>query len=120
MRLRRTARTILALVAAYAVALEAILLAIGGPLAAAGDLASRQICSSVNSNSSGPMPAGHGYDCLAACIACCCGAQGPTGPATAITYAPKPAGKVTVAVDVAAAPGLGAMRAHRSRAPPLG
>lgn len=111
----------MALVAAYAVALQTILLVFGGPIAGAADHAAQPICSHFGVGGNGSAPAGLGHDCLAACLTgCCCGAIAVPAPGAAVASAPESA--QTVAVAVAGAPilRLSATGAHRSRAPPLG
>lgn len=115
----RHTRAIVALAAAYAVAAQAILLAVG-PLAGAGDLAAQPICSRAAAGERNPAPARHGCDCLAACLACCCGAPATPAPATAVVSALRPARRIAAAVEIAPEPRLSLTRAHRSRAPPAG
>jgi hypothetical protein len=108
--------------AAYAVALQAILLAFGVPGAGAAGLATGAICASHASSVGGgsSAPAGHGQDCLDACLTgCCCGAPVLPAPGPAIAYAP--ALLQTIAVTFETRPILphSAVQAHRSRAPPL-
>ncbi len=122
MRTRYYARAVVALVAAYAVALQAILLVLGGPIAGAGDFAAQPICSAFGAAGTGSAPVGHEHDCLAAClIGCCCGATAAPAPGAILVYALKPARTVGAAGE-AATPTLrlSATGAHRSRAPPLG
>jgi hypothetical protein len=118
-------RTIVALAAAYAVALQAILIVFAGPVAGTA-LADQPICSSVGLGGAGKTPAGgdgpagRTHDCLAACTAgCCAAAGGPQTTATAATAAPRSA--PVVAVHRVAPPSAQTVTgAHRSRAPPLG
>lgn len=113
----RKTRAIMALTAAYAFALQATLLAIGGPFAGSADFAARPFCSPANSAKEHPAPAGHGYDCLAACLACCCGAPLATA---AIGYKRGPARKIAAVADAIPTWRLRVARAYRSRGPPLG
>jgi hypothetical protein len=125
MSLRQYARAGIALAAAYAVALQAILLAFSVPVAAAG-AAILPICSAASGHSAPTghptgHPSGHGQDCLDACLTgCCSGAPVCPSPAAAAMAAP--------VVVQTMAPALGVSRrlaervdhAHRSRAPPAG
>ena len=119
MRMRRHARRIVALAAAYAVAAQAILLGVGGPLAGVADLAAQPICSPAAAGEHYPAPAGHGHGCLGACLACCCAANAAPTPATAVVYALGPARGIAAAAEIGPEPRLSFTRAHRSRAPPL-
>jgi hypothetical protein len=119
-------RTIVALVAAYAVALQAILIVFAGPVAGTAALADQPICSFVGLGGAGKTPAGgggpagHTHDCLAACTAGCCAAAGGLQPtATAALAAPRSA-PVAALHRVAPPSAQTATGAHRSRAPPLG
>jgi len=112
----KSARPVLALVAAYAVALQAILLAAGSPVAGAG----AAICSPLHTGGPPTAPAQHGPDCLAACLACCCGAAALPPPGTAVIDLAGPAPAVPAAFEAVPALRLAATGAHRSRAPPLG
>jgi len=117
MSLRHHARAGLALAAAYAVALQAILLAFGVPIAGAGGVSAFPVCAAAAGHSA---PAGHGQDCLEACLTGCCSGAVFVGPAPAgaMVYAPTPA--QTMAPALGARPHLAARitNAHRSRAPP--
>jgi hypothetical protein len=115
---RSCLRTIVALVAAYALALQAILLAIGAPPAGAGEFTAVPICSVLGTGHS--VPAGHGPDCLGACLSGCCGGV-PLCPVAASPAGYAPSFTHSLAVMVAAAPVsyLRDARAHRCRAPPL-
>jgi hypothetical protein len=119
MSIRRHMRTLVALGAAYAVALQALLLAVGGPIAGAGQFAALPICSALSSASGAghSAPAGHGHDCPG-CFGCCCGTPVCPAPAPALTYAP--AFLQNVAAVLASVPLLPVRTAtaHRSRAPP--
>src|SRR5580704_13175142 len=82
-------RTLVALAAAYAVALQAILLAVGGPFARAAEFTALPICSGVGSNPAGhSAPANRGDCCLGACLGCCCGTPICPAPGSALNYAP--------------------------------
>jgi hypothetical protein len=107
-----------ALAAAYALALQANLLAIGAPLPGAGEFAAVPVCSALGTGH--PAPPGHGPDCLGACLTGCCGgAPLCPVPAMAATYAPLPLQSPAVTAEAAPVSYLQAARAHRCRAPPL-
>jgi hypothetical protein len=119
MRLRCKARAMVALAAAYAVAAQAILLAIGGgPVAGTAGWAA--LCSTAKGVKPHPGPAGGGHGGSAACLACCCGA--PVTPAAAAVIPARQATAHRVAPNLAVVPVLSVSvsRAHRARAPPLG
>ena len=121
MSIRRYVRPAVALIAAYAVALQTILLAFAGALPGATSLAATPICSSVGTAGTGSLPPGHSQDCLTACLTgCCCGAAAVSMPAATVAYAREPARIVIAAIEPAATPRPGVTAAHRSRAPPLG
>jgi hypothetical protein len=120
MNMRHRARAVVALAAAYAVALQAILLAIGGPAAGAGQLAAVPICSSLGAGHSAPAGHGQARDCLGACLAaCCCGTPVLPGSGAAMSYAPAPQQTVAAAIEATPLSVPGTTRAHRSRAPPF-
>src|ERR1700722_18210898 len=100
MNLRRHARIGIALAAAYAVALQAILLAFGVP--SAGGVAASPLCSAAAGHSApAGQNQGHSQDCLAACLTgCCSGAPICPTPASAAIYAPALAQVLTVASDI--------------------
>jgi hypothetical protein len=118
MTIRQYVRATVALIAAYAVALQTILLVFAVP-SGAMSFAAMPICS--GAGSSGPAAPEHSQDCLTACLTgCCCGAAAVPVPGTTVAYAPEPARIVIAAIDHAAAARPGITAAHRSRAPPLG
>jgi len=120
MSIRRHVRATVALIAAYAVALQTILLVLAGALPGATQFAATPICSAVGTAGTGPVPPGHSQDCLAACLTgCACGAAAVPVPGTTIAYAPEPAQTVTAAIEAAVTMRPGITAAHRSRAPPL-
>jgi hypothetical protein len=120
MSIRRYVRATAALIAAYAVALQTILLVFAGVVPGATQFAATPICSTIGTAGSGSVPPGHSQDCLAACLTgCCCGAAAVPVPGTTIAYAPEPAQTVTAAIEAASAMRPGITAAHRSRAPPL-
>src|SRR5665213_4334230 len=98
--MRRSARTLVALAAAYAVALQALLLAAGVPVAGASEFAAVPICSSFGAGHSAPT--GHRQDCLGACLTgCCCGAAIFPAPGLAMAYAPLPLLRIAAALETA-------------------
>jgi hypothetical protein len=119
MKVRHHSRSALALVAAYAFALQAILLAVGGPVAGADSFAA-PICSHSGAGGTGSAPAGRGCDCLANCLAGCCGGAAAPAPGTTLIYTPEPLQTAVAALAVVPTPRSSAGIAHRSRAPPLG
>ncbi len=119
-------RKIVALVAAYAVALQAILVVFAGSLTGTMALADQPICASIGLGGAGKTPtggdgpAGHSHDCLAACaVGCCATAGGPQAPATAVIVTPR-SGPIAAPIHVAPPLAQTVTGAHRSRAPPLG
>jgi hypothetical protein len=114
-------RAIVALAAAYAVVAQATLLAIGGPPAGPAGFAAGLLCGQHNGAPAQAPPGANDHDCLAACLASCCGVSVPPAPAPALAYRSAPSQPVAVAA-AAVDPGtsLRFARAHRSRAPPLG
>jgi hypothetical protein len=121
MSIRRRVRATVALVAAYAVALQTILLVFAGTVPGAAPFAATPICSGAAATGPGfPASPGHGQDCLSACLTgCCCGATTVPVPGTIVAYMPEPAQAVIAASEAAAATRPGMTAAHRSRAPPL-
>jgi hypothetical protein len=116
MKLRHHTRAGLALAAAYAVALQAILLAFSAPIAGAGGVVTLQICSGIAGHSA---PAGRGQDCLDACLTGCCGgAPICPSPLGAMLYAPALAETMAPVFDVGPLLAVRVANAHRSRAPP--
>ena len=120
MTLRRSARALVALLAAYAVALQTMVLVAGGPAAGMLALSALPICSPLDAGRSDPAPVGHSHDCLAACLAGCSGNPHPLPPAVAAVYGPQPVRMIAVPVDATVPLRFGATGAHRSRAPPVG
>jgi hypothetical protein len=118
----RKTRAIVALAAAYAVAAQAILLAIGGPIGAVTDFAAVSLCSASQAGVDHPAPGGKEHDCPAVCAACCCGAPlaSPSAATVAAAYAQIPVGSIAATPASAATWYFKLDRAHRSRAPPLG
>jgi hypothetical protein len=121
MRIHGSARAAVAVVAAYAVALQTILLVFGGSIAGADDLFGQTICSHDSSGTNDSAPIGHGRDCLAACLTgCSCGVTAAPVRDSALLYAPQPLQFVAALGQANPAIWSSAVRAHRSRAPPLG
>jgi hypothetical protein len=121
MSIRRHVRATVALIAAYAVALQTILLVFAGTVPGATSLAATPICSSLGTAGTGSVPPGHSQDCLIACLTgCCCGAAAMPVPGATVAYAPEPPQTVIAAIEATATLRPGATVAHRSRAPPLG
>ncbi len=119
-------RALAALAAAYAIALQAILLAFGASLGSqAVELGRLPICSGLHSGLAlGPgskhsAPLGHAGGCPGTCLGCCCGPPACHFPGPAMTYVPAP--PPTIFLDFVAMPPIpmGMYAAHRSRAPPL-
>src|ERR1700689_1001853 len=127
MSLRRKIRAIVALVAAYGVALQATFLAIGGLVAGPMDLGSNlgssvgasSLCLSSRAGAERHAPGGHGHDCSAACAAFCGVAPAAPVSAAAAAYEKVPAGLIAAAAVIIPTWRFNAGRAHRSRAPPL-
>lgn len=120
--MRQYARPLVALAASYAVALQAILLAVGAPLGALGaGFGSLAICSSLGAGHAAPgsTPLGHSGDCPATCLGCCCSPPVSHLPGPAMAYAPTPAQTLTVVLAAPPTVHIGMPAAHRSRAPPL-
>ena len=94
MSLRRKMRAIVALAAAYAVALQATFLAIGGIVSGlpglgahyGPSLGATSLCMSSRLGTAHPGPSGQEHDCSAACAACCCGAPAVPPSAAAAAY----------------------------------
>ena len=117
MRLQPRARAGIALIAAYAVALQALLLAVIAPPSALAGTAVLPICAGAPGH---PVPAGRGQDCLDACLTGCCGtAPILSAPAhDAARVAPRPLHMVIARPDPRGSVPLRVAKAHRSRAPP--
>lgn len=110
---------IVALAAAYALALQAVFLAFGYPFGGATASISLPICSSPGADHS--MPAGQAHDCLGACLAggCCGAAAAPAPGAAALTYVSDAGRELRAALEADPILLRNAIGAHRSRAPPL-
>jgi len=125
MNRRHFGRTVVALAAAYAVALHAILIVFAGALGGATVFADQPTCAWAGGAGPGKAPddnapAGHGHDCLAACMTGCCAGPAAQGLGAAFIYAPRSAPIIVAVRDTAPAFRLSATGANRSRAPPLG
>lgn len=120
MSMRPSARAALALVTAYALALQVVLLAVACPLAGGAAFAAQPICSHLGAGGSVPAPAGHCCGCLGACLAGCCAAPAPQPPGVGVLYRPGTARTIAVALDRGPLVRSSVTGAHRSRAPPLG
>jgi hypothetical protein len=119
MSIRRYARAAVALIAAYAVALQAILLVFTVPIAGTAAFAAQPICSN-GTAATGSAPHGHARDCLAACLTgCCCSTTVLPTPAAAACAPERALPAVAVIAPISTSP-LSVTAAHRSRAPPLG
>jgi len=120
MSIRQYVRATVALIAAYAVALQTILLVFAGAVSGPTSFAATPICSAIGIAGTGSVPTGHSQDCLTACLTgCCCGATALPVPGATVAYAPQPAQAVTAAIEAAATMRPGVTAAHRSRAPPV-
>ena len=120
MSIRRHVRATVALIAAYAVALQTILLVFAGAVPGAAQFAATPICSAIGTAGTGSAPPGHSQDCLTACLTgCCCGTTAVPVPGATIAYVPGPARIDMAAIEAAATSQPGITAAHRSRAPPL-
>jgi hypothetical protein len=119
MSIRHHARMIVALAAAYALALQAVFLAIGGPFGGVAAFIGLPICSSLGTDHS--TPAGQGHDCPGVCLAgCCCGAAAAPAPgAVSVTYVSDASQRLAAAIETAPILPRIAIGAHRSRAPPI-
>jgi hypothetical protein len=118
----RKTRAIVALAAAYAVAAQTILLAVGGSVGGVTDLAAASLCSTFQAGVDHPASGGKEHDCPAACAACCCSAPATSRSAATVAaaYERVPAGSIAAVPADAATWYFKLDRAHRSRAPPLG
>jgi len=114
------ARAGVALAAAYAVALQTMLLAIGAPAGGPAQLAALPICSVLGSApaSRHSAPGGQAHDCLGACLGCCGIPVCPTS-GSALNYAPSALHVVAAMLTAPLPLPLAPTGAHRSRAPPF-
>lgn len=116
---RRQISTFVALAAAYALVLQAVLLAVCGSLAEGRAFGAASLCTPSQGGARQPTPAGHGEDCLSACIACSCGVAAAPAPGIAKTGLRRPVERIAPPALTAVAAPVGVDWAHRSRAPPL-
>jgi hypothetical protein len=125
MSIRHKVRVTVALIAAYAVALQTILLAFAAAEPGLAPMAAVPLCAANSSGTSGPNdPAGppsHSHDCIAACLTGCCSSAAAV-PNQAVSIACISDLARAVAAPIAAETVLpsGIAAAHRSRAPPVG
>lgn len=117
MKTPQTARAVLALVAAYAVALQAVALGIAG--AHVGGVTVSLICSHASGGDGPSTPSGHGHDPSAPCLGCCYVAA-PSQPPVAGIAASEPRRTVVAGTGLAPAMAVRAAAANRPRAPPVG
>ncbi len=116
------ARAVVALLAAYAVALQTLLLAVGAPVAGVSELTgvfdTLPICSILGGGRS--PPADHEHDCVGACLAGCCGSASlASHSVAAVIVVPPPVPFATAAFGAIPILPFRVADAHRSRAPPL-
>jgi hypothetical protein len=119
---RELRRRVIALVAAYAIALSSLIASFGAASAAAADAGSSGgiICHNAVGGQSSPV-SNETND--KACADCCCVgclmlmAALPRPPATAIAVT-RPASEITHPEAIAVFPGAPDTKSHRSRAPP--
>jgi hypothetical protein len=115
-------RSLVALVAAYALALQTVLLTFGGAVAAVGGGAGSAICAHRSADTGVPPvgPGPHSQGCLAACLTgCCCALIAVPPPSAQATRAPR---ALTTSADATAPVAIALPRVtgrHRSRAPPI-
>jgi hypothetical protein len=120
MGVRQYVRAAVALIAAYAVALQTILLVLTVPIAGTAAFAAQPICSH-GAATTGSAPNGHAHDCLGACLTgCCCGTTVLPTPEAAVACAPQRAPSVVAVIAPVSTLPLSVTAAHRSRAPPPG
>ncbi|HUC48301.1 MAG TPA: hypothetical protein VMA30_02885 [Xanthobacteraceae bacterium] len=120
MKLQPRARAGIALAAAYAVALQALLLAVTAPAAGLAGAAALPICTNTHSSPAGNGQTGHGQDCLDACLTgCCCGTPLLPTPPHLLDAASKPLQTLAAPRGAAVPVLIRFAKAHRSRAPPV-
>jgi hypothetical protein len=118
MSLRRYFRAAVALIAAYAVALQMILLVLTIPIAGTAAFAGQPTCLN-GAVGSGSAPNAPAHDCLGVCLTgCCCGATVLSAPGPTVADVPERALPVAVALAPVSTTLLSVTAAHRSRAPP--
>jgi len=112
-------RPALALLAAYAIALQSLLFGVVGPLPGLEQISAAPICSHSGSGGTDPAAPGHSHDCLAACLAGCCAAPALPAAGSGVVHAPIAIRTAALAPEREPPARAGATGAHRSRAPPL-
>jgi hypothetical protein len=116
-------RAFVALAVAYALALQAILLAVGPLGVGKAEFGGLPICSGSglgSGHSGGPQaPLGHAGDCLGTCLGCGCGSPACHLPGPVTGYAPGAAQIIIVAFAAVPPFHVGVFAAHRTRGPPL-
>jgi hypothetical protein len=118
MMVRRQTSVFVTLAAAYALVLQAVLLSICGALANGQVFGAASLCERSQGGRHQPAPAGHGDDCLSACLACCCGMAPPPQPGAAKTELRGPAQRIASTTLSDPETLLHADWAHRPRGPP--
>jgi hypothetical protein len=120
MSIRHHVRATVALIAAYAVALQSVLLVFAGTVPAGATSFATPICSGAGAaHPASPASPGHSQDCLAACLTgCCCGAAALPAPGATVADVPQPVEVVAAAIETAPTLRPGMTAANRSRAPP--
>lgn len=116
MSLRHHARAAVALIAAYAIVLQALLLAVGSPVAEPAGFGAHSLCSAAAAGSS--APARHTSDCAGPCPGCCCNPAAGPAPAPAVAYAPAALAVAPIAIIAPPLVFVSVNSANRSRAPP--
>jgi hypothetical protein len=118
MEFRDIRRSVIALIAAYAVALQALLAPFALATLATPDTAFAILCSHDGSGSSG-QPAQHDLPCAAMCAAIGHGVVGPLPPVIAVALAPPRTIGALNPVNNWIAPRLTVRGPQAARAPPL-
>ena len=113
----RQVRILIAVAAAYAVALQGVLLAVGGPIGGQAQLAASPICLGLGAGHA--VPGGHDGGCLGGCFGCCCAPSSCPARGPALTYLPVLALMPAAVFAVPPLPIVRVSQAHRSRAPPI-
>jgi len=108
-----------ALAAAYVVVLQAVLLAICGSMAEGQSFGAASLCAPPQGDERHPAPAGHGDDCLSACLACGCGIAVTSARAADRADLRGMVQRIAAPTILPVAATLRVNRAHRSRGPPL-
>jgi hypothetical protein len=111
-------RALIALATAYAIALQAMLLAVGVPAGGPQGFAAAPLCVTLGAGHS--APSGDKRDCLDACLTGCCGTGPsiPPAPVLAAAYILAPSVVSASAIETAPFSVSRSTRAHGSRAPP--